>query len=474
MGDWQSYFRSITNGSVVHPDARDGGSGRGHARAPRASWESSHVPHPSSPAARTFDWLTLPDIDIDERVMAVVEAMQIAEREAPRAILEATGEELTAILKGIIPGLLMCLCVVVATTLLGTVAGAAIGALAAGVGAAPGALFGAGLGLEAGLALLEGLGLAFLAAAIGTSLIQAIKLAGSAVDEAWHAIDDPRSRWFHVQHAGETLATALGVLMRGVLQGIVAFLLAKGANAAASRVPELVAKLRESRFGQGFAMWIERNWASLLKNERLQAREEAAPVFESKSSPSSGGRTQAAAPPMKPAAAPAEPAPPKASPPARPAQDEAVPVTSAGSSAKPLPKGPPNPNATARGTPESAPRASKAKQENLARQNDSADRLAREGYDIEHNQQAKPNGKVPDYKIDGEYTDHVNVRSNNVDQARSAISDKVPEQADRIVARLDDSSLTPQEVQGVLERKPVQGLKEVIFIKGDTVTSYVP
>ena len=144
--------------------------------------------------------------------------------------------------------------------------------------------------------------------------------------------------------------------------------------------------------------------------------------------------------------------------------------------AKPLPKGPPNPNAKARGTPETDPHASSAKRRDLDRQNDSADRLAREGYDIEHNKEVKANGRAPDYKISGEYADHVNVRSDNVDQARTSISKKVrpPTQADRIVARLDDTSLSAEDVQGVLERKPVKGLKEVIFIKDDVVTSYVP
>jgi hypothetical protein len=54
------------------------------------------------------------------------------------------------------------------------------------------------------------------------------------------------------------------------VQGIVAFLVAKGANAAALRVPELVAKLRASELGEGFAVWVERNWASLITNERLK------------------------------------------------------------------------------------------------------------------------------------------------------------------------------------------------------------
>jgi hypothetical protein len=217
-----------------------------------------------------FDWSALSRIDIDERIRAVLDAIKVARRFAPAVILEATGVELGALLDGLLPGLLLCMCVVATTTAIGTAAGAAVGALALGIGAAPGAVFGASAGFEAGVALLEGLGLAFLVTVIGASLVEAGQLAQSAVRDAWHSVDEPGSRSFHIDHAGRTLASAAGALMRGVLQGIVAFLVAKGANAAASRVPELVSKLRASRLGEGFAAWVERNWSSLLQNKRLQ------------------------------------------------------------------------------------------------------------------------------------------------------------------------------------------------------------
>jgi hypothetical protein len=123
--------------------------------------------------------------------------------------------------------------------------------------------------------LLEGLGLAFLVTVIGTSVAEAGRLAHRAVREAWNSVEEPGSHWFHVDHAGRTLASAAAALMRGVLQGIVAFLIAKGASAAASRIPELVAKLRASKLGEGFATWVERNWASLIKNERLKQKPDA-------------------------------------------------------------------------------------------------------------------------------------------------------------------------------------------------------
>jgi hypothetical protein len=82
--------------------------------------------------------------------------------------------------------------------------------------------------------------------------------------------------------------------------------------------------------------------------------------------------------------------------------------------------------------------------------------------------------QMSDYKLSGEFADHLNLRTGNVDQARSAISDKVPVQTERVVARLDDSELSIKDVQAVLERKPIRDLKEVIFIKDDVVVSYVP
>jgi hypothetical protein len=273
VGDWRRHFRAPLSG-WAHPDSPAGGIGPGFSRVPgHDHWKSSEVPHLDSPAGRTFDWSSLARIDIDDRVGAVLEAIGSARKYAPSAVLEATGVEFGAILDGLLPGLLMCLCIVAATTALGAAGGAAIGALAMGIGAAPGAAFGATAGLEAGVALLEGLGLAFLVTAIGTSVAEAGRLAHSAVHEAWHSVDEPGFRRNHIDHAGQTLALAAAALMRGVLQSIVSFLGVKGAHAASSRVPELVTKLRASKLGAGFAAWVERNWASLIKNERLKPKQ---------------------------------------------------------------------------------------------------------------------------------------------------------------------------------------------------------
>src|SRR3954447_21741043 len=112
MGGPNSYFG---NDALIHPGAPDGGTGRGYAYAPsdvRGYRELSAAPHPSSPAARGWEWGDLVGLDLLDRAEQVYAALEIAEQLAPRAILEETGEELAEIARGLIPGLLLCLAVV--------------------------------------------------------------------------------------------------------------------------------------------------------------------------------------------------------------------------------------------------------------------------------------------------------------------------------------------------------------------------
>lgn len=265
-----NYFGSE---ELIHPDAPGGGTGRGYSynvQDTRGYREASE-PHPSSPAARTWDWFALPEIDLLERLECLQEAIDIAFSKAGDAIVEETGEELKDILHSVIPSIQLCLIVVVSTTVLGGVIGAAVGSLALGWGAVPSGIFGAKLGAESGVLLLEGLGLTVIAGVILKHLGHCLSLAADGVSEAWHAIDRPQDRWSHVHHAGETLARAVGVFMRAVLQGVVAWLLNQGAKAAAKRVPALAAELR--RFSAEFAAWIERNWARLLENPKLREQD---------------------------------------------------------------------------------------------------------------------------------------------------------------------------------------------------------
>lgn len=105
--------------------------------------------------------------------------------------------------------------------------------------------------------------------------------------------------------------------------------------------------------------------------------------------------------------------------------------------------------------------------------------MSRNGYDVEQNPPGRPNGKNPDYKIEGEYFDCYNPTSSNVDQVRKGISDKVlsPDgklQADRIVLNMDDSPLSLDDVKGVLTRKPIADLKEVVIVKDGKAIPFFP
>jgi hypothetical protein len=54
-------------------------------------------------------------------------------------------------------------------------------------------------------------------------------------------------------------------LIRLVLEGIVLYLTARGI----AKLPELVAQLRNSRLGEGFAVWVEKNHQRLMSNPKL-------------------------------------------------------------------------------------------------------------------------------------------------------------------------------------------------------------
>jgi hypothetical protein len=273
MADWRAWYQGWGDpNSFAHPDSPSGGAGPGFARPPvQTGYTWSPVPHPDSPAGRLYQWQqSLQKLDFTERPRAVYRAITHALPYVPDALYEATGQELHAMLEGIIPGLLMFAAILGLTTGVGAAAGAAVGALAFGVGAAPGAAAGATLGFEAGLALLEYLGLAFLLGYIGKSLMDAGEVATDAVVKAWYSVDQPATEAAVVEHSAQRLAYAVGLVFRGILQGVIAYLMAKGTSAAASRVPELVGKLKNSKLGAGFAEWIEKNWRGLVENPKLK------------------------------------------------------------------------------------------------------------------------------------------------------------------------------------------------------------
>ncbi|MBK9265693.1 MAG: DUF4150 domain-containing protein [Polyangiaceae bacterium] len=127
----------------------------------------------------------------------------------------------------------------------------------------------------------------------------------------------------------------------------------------------------------------------------------------------------------------------------------------------------------------------------LARQHEAADTLAARGYDVEHNHDLRPGtSRKPDYRIEGRYFDcytptvsKTKPRPNNksphgtkaIGRARDEISEKVAKrQTDRVVVNLDDTDITPSEMQAILQRRPIDGLKEVITIKNGNIQHIFP
>lgn len=216
-----------------------------------------------------------------------------AEIYAADAIVEETGCQIRGLIDGIIPGLMQMLKVVGATTVLGAGIGGAVGLFAGGALAAPGLVVGGELGFDIGMAALTWMGLAFLVEAIAEGFVELYETLHDGVEWAWQAKSlKGEAQKEQLDRAAHKMAKAAGILFRLVLQGILAYLLKKaamgatrgalatgrafatqGARATAdASVAEVVSRLRASKFGDGFAKWVEDNWRDLQKNPKLQPK----------------------------------------------------------------------------------------------------------------------------------------------------------------------------------------------------------
>ncbi len=204
-----------------------------------------------------------------KRVNDLKRAYVIALQETPNAVLRVTGYAVSEFLAGILPALLdMCMVQAAATTV-GALIGGIGGAFAGGVGAVPGAIEGAAVGFSLSATIMGYLGLAFLFVAVGKNLSEVTGRLRMAVKLAWDASDYlPDARHEQVRQAGRMLAEAMAVIVLLILQAIVAWLLKKGMD----KLPELVAELRESKLGKGFAKWVEENAAKLYDDPKLRPK----------------------------------------------------------------------------------------------------------------------------------------------------------------------------------------------------------
>lgn len=102
----------------------------------------------------------------------------------------------------------------------------------------------------------------------------------------------------------------------------------------------------------------------------------------------------------------------------------------------------------------------------LELENESADTLAKAGYDVEQNPDVS-GPRNPDYRIEGKVFDNYAPHGNE-NTVYQTIGDKVAKgQADRLVLNLADSRQDAGTISQWLKDYPVNGLKEVIFINKD-------
>jgi hypothetical protein len=280
--NWRHFYLT-DEGQFAHPGAPDS-SGAPSSPHTTSVFLFSGMPHPASPAAShlTQDFFFL--FDTVERVECVFEAIEKAPHYVGEYVLSETGHDLKGLYEGLVPMLALSLGVVAASTIGGAIGGAVAGALAGsptGPGAiavaAAGGAEGGAEGFAFGVAILEWMGIGFLAVYVGSNLGQSLNLSLAAVSIAWNAPDSPFED-AEVDRAARKLADAVALVLKLVLMAMVMFLLAKGTAAAASRVAELAGKLRASRFGAPLADWVVENWKSLVEDPRLRPKEPGSPA----------------------------------------------------------------------------------------------------------------------------------------------------------------------------------------------------
>lgn len=110
----------------------------------------------------------------------------------------------------------------------------------------------------------------------------------------------------------------------------------------------------------------------------------------------------------------------------------------------------------------------------LIRENESADLLAKHGYEIEQNPKVAGN-KNPDYKVNNQIYDNYAPSGSKARNIASEIEKKVfKEQTKRIILNLDDSFVDINAMKLQLKQFPINGLEEVIAIKNGKIMYILP
>lgn len=135
----------------------------------------------------------------------------------------------------------------------------------------------------------------------------------------------------------------------------------------------------------------------------------------------------------------------------------------------------PDPTATPAGRrTQSSPNASADRVRSDIRENEAADTLAQSGYDIEQNPSV-PGSKRPDYRIEGKIFDNIAPKTDNPRSIWSRAKDKIDEQqTERVVLNLDDSAVDIDVLRAQFADWPIEGLQEVLVVRGGQVIPLFP
>ena len=141
-----------------------------------------------------------------------------------------------------------------------------------------------------------------------------------------------------------------------------------------------------------------------------------------------------------------------------------------------MPSGQPDSEAKPKGKPTKIlTKDDDATRKSLILENESAEILAKNGYDIEQNPKLQWTTKKPDYLIEGEVFDNYAPSGRSPRNIASNIEEKIVQmQTERIVLNLKDSELDLKSFRKQLVDYPIQGLKEIIIIKDNQVIHFYP
>ncbi len=122
----------------------------------------------------------------------------------------------------------------------------------------------------------------------------------------------------------------------------------------------------------------------------------------------------------------------------------------------------------------------------LTRQNEAAETLAKNGYNVEQKPQLKnidrmsnpwlKREKKPDFKVEGEIFDAYSPSKNLIGfEIRGHIVEKVNQgQTRRIILNLDDNATSLGDLKKIILQNPIKELEQIITIKDGKTTNFFP